>query len=278
VTRPANHRATRRAFTLLETLVAMSVIGALVGVLLPALASARGAAQRAVCASNLRQVQLANDYYANDHAGRLLPAAIGIASTNLHRWHGTRSTPAEPFDPAGGPITPYLEDGAASVRARACPTFEPVLAALEGSGRGFEAGAGGYGYNAAFAGVVRRPAAGGAWVIERDDLGSLRSRFADPSSTVAFADAAFADRRGVGGLIEYSFAEPRFWPDFPGARPNPSIHFRHGGSANTAWLDGHVTAERRSHTWAGIGFGVDAGAVGLGWFGRGDGNDLFDYD
>jgi len=278
MTRAHHHHRSPRAFTLVETLITLSLIGALVGVLLPALGSARDAARQTVCASNIRQLQWANDLYANDHTDRWLPGAVGIAATNLQRWHGARETTGAPFDAQRGPITPYLGDRATSVRARACPTFAPVLDELESTGRGFESGAGGYGYNTAFAGVVRHPGPGGAWVVERDDIGSQRARFARPDSTIAFTDAAFADRRGVDGLIEYSFAEPRFWPDYPGARPNPSIHFRHADSANVAWLDGHVSTERRSFTWAGFGFGVDSGAVGLGWFGAADDNALFDYD
>lgn len=265
-------------FTLIELLITLSLISALLSVMLPALSSARGSAQQAVCASNLRQIQLANELFANDHAGRWVPGAAGIRDHNLLRWHGARATTGEPFHPEGGPITPYLDDAAGSVRARACPTFEPTLTALEESGVGFETSAGGYGYNNAFAGAVREPAPGGVWRLVRDDLGAQRARFARPSDTIAFTDAAFASKEGVAGLIEYSFAEPRFWPDYPGARPNPSIHFRHAGSANVAWLDGHVSSERRAHTWAGFGYGVDSSTVGLGWFGAADTNDLFDYE
>ncbi len=264
----------RPGLTLIEILVTISLIAGMLGMLLPALSSATGAARQAVCASNIRQIQFANELFANDHR-RYIPGAVGIRDANLHRWHGVRASTAEPFLPDNAPITPYLEDGATSVRARACPEFAPVLAALEETGAGFESGAGGYGYNNTFVGVVRSPAPGGVWTVERDDLGARNDRFTRPASTIAFADAAFADRRGVNNLIEYSFAEPNFWPDFPGARPNPSIHFRHAGAGNVAWLDGHVSAEQRSRTYAGFGFGVDSAAVGLGWFGADDSNTLF---
>lgn len=267
------HRS-HRGLTLIEILVTISLIAGMLGMLLPALSTATGAARQAVCASNIRQVQFANELHANDR-GRYIPGAVGIRDANLHRWHGVRASTAEPFHPDAAPITPYLEDGVTSVRARACPEFAPTLDALEESGAGFESGAGGYGYNNAFVGVVRVPAPGGAWIVERDDLGARRDRFSRPASTLAFTDAAFADRRGVNNLIEYSFAEPNYWPDFPGARPNPTIHFRHAGMANVAWLDGHVTGERRSRTFTGFGFGVDSAAAGLGWFGAEDSNTLF---
>lgn len=265
----------RRAFTLVESLVAVAVIAALMGILLPTLGAARDASRNAVCLSNARQLGVANAAFAAEHMGRSVPAAARIQSQNLHRWHGSRSSTNEPFDPQRGDLTRYLGSEASSEGVRACPEFKPTLAYLRESGAGFETGAGGYGYNAAFVGVQRVQSSPGVWSIDTDEHGSLRDRFRRPSESIEFGDAAFA---GDDGLIEYSFLEPSVWPDYPDYRPDPSMHFRHAGQANIAWLDGHASgAPMTSTNWSGL-YTTDPESLGIGWFGPDDSNQLFDYE
>lgn len=256
-TRPQDRRY---GFTLVELLVSAGLVMLLVGILLPGLGRAREQARSTLCQSNIRQLAMANGLYAQESGGVYVPGASAFLS-NLHRWHGERSSIAEPFGSSRGPLVAYLgPDGA----IRDCPTFKPEK-------RGFEAGNGGYGYNNAYIGVQTTMNRRGGVTVISDRAGTVADRVKRPGDTVMFADSAFVD----GQLTEYSFAEPRFHPSFA-SRADPSIHFRHAQLANVAWCDGHVTTERRTYSWSSGIYPGDPDRWGIGWFGETDNNGLFD--
>lgn len=245
------HRTRRCGFTLVEMLVVMSVTAVLIGLLVPALRGARDASRRAGCASNLRQLALADLAYANESAGSLAPGAARF-DRNLDRWFGVRLSTREPFEPRGGPLSPLLGPEGA---VRQCPAFKP--GARESTD--FEAGCGGYGYNNAYLGVEESG---------KDEVGVRAAAIGRPDETVMFADAAMAMPVPTLRLIEYSFAEPPLARG-TGAPLDASIHFRHAATANVAWADAHVASRELSFTRATI-FGVTESQMRelhLGWFG-----------
>lgn len=283
--RPRGRPRFARAFSLVELLVVIATIATLLSLLLPSLGSAREAGRSAVCLSNLRQASIAVTSYAHDFRGIAPPGAANFL-INRDRWHGTRANAQQPFSPAAGPLASYLAStasGTAEMGVRTCPSFAATLRTLADAGAGFERGCGGYGYNNAFLGVVRRrsPTNPDAWLLVTDRGGSPLHRFRRPDSTLAFADAAFADSGPTGDLIEYSFLEPRYWPDNPGHRADPSIHARHAGRnarANLAFLDGHAEPRPLAFTWSSGLYPQPATDPQLGWPGADDNNALFDYD
>jgi prepilin-type N-terminal cleavage/methylation domain-containing protein/prepilin-type processing-associated H-X9-DG protein len=110
----------RRGFTLIELLVVIAIIAILAAILFPVFAKAREKARQSSCLSNLKQIGLACQQYAQDYDERL-------------PWH-CRYIPGA-ADAAGndwtGQITPYIKN----VQVFACPSANRT---------GY---CGGYGYN-----------------------------------------------------------------------------------------------------------------------------------
>lgn len=69
------------AFTLVELLVVIAVIGVLAGLLLPVLGKAREAGRATACLGNLRQIGLGLQLYADENANRL-PVMRDAMATN----------------------------------------------------------------------------------------------------------------------------------------------------------------------------------------------------
>jgi prepilin-type N-terminal cleavage/methylation domain-containing protein/prepilin-type processing-associated H-X9-DG protein len=88
----------RYGFTLIELLVVIAIIGVLMALLLPAIQKVREAANRMLCASNLRQLGIALHNFHNDY--NKLPAGVGPYGCCWGTWQAH--------------LLPYLEQGSLS--------------------------------------------------------------------------------------------------------------------------------------------------------------------
>jgi prepilin-type N-terminal cleavage/methylation domain-containing protein/prepilin-type processing-associated H-X9-DG protein len=95
----------RSAFTLVELLVVIGIIALLVSILMPALSRARASALTIQCQSNLRQLYLAQNFYADANGGRY--TAIVYDNQNnpdpSNDWQNlVKNYLTDPQGPAGG--------------------------------------------------------------------------------------------------------------------------------------------------------------------------------
>ncbi len=93
-------RAARQAFTLVELLVSVAIIGILSGLLLPAIQQAREAARKATCQSHFRQLGLAIQNYHQ---------AIGSFPPGCLEWRPPGASPKLKHYAWSAMLLPYLE-------------------------------------------------------------------------------------------------------------------------------------------------------------------------
>ncbi len=240
------------AFTLVELMFALAIVAVLTVAGASLFHWGRLKAGIAVSTRNLRQLVTANLNYSADHEGYFCPAQ---EPRNLKRWHGSRRTVNDDFEPEGGFLTPYFGK---DQRLETCPL---LLRELKGT-QSFEDGAGGYGYNATYLGG--RPG---------DIYSPTSVRDVEvPYRTVMFATTAFSREQGVQ---EYPFVEPWFAPSERGDpmwELQPSLHFRADGKAIVAWCDGHITLEAPAPYKDTNFYGGNNERDHVGWFGPEDRN------
>ena len=228
----AAHRAP--AFTLIELLVVIAIIGILSAMLLPALARAKAAAQKADCVSNVRQLGLATQLYWGDNNGYsfryIQPGTTNSGKTYWFGWiHDSSAQTPEgqrPFDLSQGALFPYFNG--CNVRLCPSPASNSPQFRLKGTNVIFS-----YGCNAF---VFGGP--GGSGVVNEKAL-------AHPVATALYADAAQVDpfsNPNDPTFQEWYYLNLQTSYTKPGNYPNG--HFRHAQRSNVTYADGHVGSEK----------------------------------
>jgi prepilin-type N-terminal cleavage/methylation domain-containing protein len=103
------------AFTLMELLVVMSIIGILAALLLPALSAAQERGRRITCLNNQRQLGISWEVYAGDSGDKMVLndwyISGGTASSPSNSWViGNASLDADPGTITSGTLFPYAKN------------------------------------------------------------------------------------------------------------------------------------------------------------------------
>ena len=220
------------AFTLVELLIVVAILGVLAALLFPALNQSKHSVWRAQCENNLRQLGLAAQMYCSDNAGNFFYYrfnAVNGGQTYWFGWLGPGQDEQRPFDLTLGALYPYLNGS----DVRLCPAlcFKMTQFKLKATNSVLCS----YGCNRYLAPL-------------NTNLSAVNiSKIQHPTETAAFADAAEIDdflppASKLNPLLE-EFYYVDLETNYGSANNYPNGHFRHRQKAGVAFADGHVGLE-----------------------------------
>jgi len=218
--RDARRRAgASSAFTLVELLVVVVILGILSALVVPALSSAGQMARTAVCAANLRSIQTATTLYLRENAGRFFPYQETRPEGVL--WYWGLELPVKgvvegdrPIDTSRARLAPYYSG---TRKATICPNVPADEAFFKPKFR-----LAGYGY-----------------AINLRMLGARESDVTRPGDTIAWADAIQINTWQAPASPTNPLLEEWYYLDNRTSTP-PTFHFRHRRECNAVFADSRV--------------------------------------
>ena len=240
---PSSAARARAGFTLIELLVVIAIIAILASILFPVFAQARDKARQTSSQSNLRQISLAFQMYAQDADESFPPAsytgAPGVThpdNLGAYRWPWL--------------TLPYVKSMALYRSASDTGTYSTYRDTSDPNYGYFWGLFPSYGYNWRYLAPSTKDA-GGADVDAMSDAastsfshGASLATIQAPSDTILLTDSTWAPSPGQTQLVMGYFLinPPQKWA---GSTPLTSLSFgyvmpRHQGKANVAFTDGHV--------------------------------------
>ncbi|AHF91413.1 hypothetical protein OPIT5_15490 [Opitutaceae bacterium TAV5] len=197
------------AFTLVELLTVIAIIGILAAIIIPVAGNVRNKARGMQCLSNLRQIQVANILYAADNKDTYVP----IRDDTHEAEYGSRWWRSNPH------FLAILSPRPTMVEQLKCPLGK----ALYDSTSNKHSTA--YGYNST---SLSPGGITGLWQVKVSDVQR-------PSRTIAFVDA-------LDQHVKYANSN-----DYTGEEvaTNQTTSYRHGAAANVVYWDGHAALVKR---------------------------------
>jgi prepilin-type processing-associated H-X9-DG protein/prepilin-type N-terminal cleavage/methylation domain-containing protein len=228
------------AFTLIELMTVISIIGLLMGILLPSLKLTRNLTHSAVCQSNLRQLGIAIRIYAVKYDGYMMP---NYEPDDETYWWGRKL--ATGIDHKKGFIWPCLRSELAKDSVFECPSQKYGTYRLQGKPPSEPDDpkwiTSTYGYNGYYLSPPKSP-----WPNIRHRPWQKEETIMTPANVIAFADTMLSRTNDGQSLENNAMVDPPQILSSSGTnwQPNqfPTTSFRHNDKVNIVFADGHCSS------------------------------------
>jgi len=215
----------KKAFTLTELLVVITIVAILIGLLFPVLSAVKVSSARAISAQSLHQLMLGGLLYLKDNSNTFWPYEQ-FTATGTQWWFGFETWQSigmpegqRTCDYSQGPLGPYVMTSGGVKTDPAFLQYSPRLKPK------YQNGNYGYGYNT---------------VLAADSNGIPRNalQVVQPAEMVVFATCAQVNTFEAPASATNPMIEEFYMIN----DTQVTAHFRHGRNALAAFLDGSVRA------------------------------------